>query len=88
MSLANSAEIDPKLRSLDRFLDVVFALTFFRIVEFLPSFQDGRWTQLPHGILSLLASQPANLTRVVFGLVIILYYWIRKNALLSVARGH
>ncbi len=30
-----------KLRSLAIFLDVVFALMFFRIVEFLPSFQDG-----------------------------------------------
>jgi hypothetical protein len=62
---------------------VVFALVFFRIVEFLPSFQDGRWMQLPHGILSLLASQPANLTRVAFGVVIIVYYWNRKNTFFS-----
>jgi len=75
---------DQKLRSLGVFLDVVFALMFFRIVEFLPSFQDGRWVHLPHGILSLLASQPANLTRVTFGLVITVYYWNRKNTLFSV----
>ena len=56
---------------------------FFRIVEFLPSFQDGPWIQLPHGILSLLASQPANLMRVVFGLLITAYYWNRKNTFLS-----
>ena len=74
---------DEKLRSLGIFLDVVFALVFFRIVEFLPSFLDGHWLQLPHGILSLLASQPANLTRVVFGLVIVAYYWNRKNTFLS-----
>ena len=81
---SSSAVPDQKLRSLAIFLDVIFALMFFRIVEFLPSFQDGRWVRLPHGILSLLASQPANLTRVVFGLVITVYYWNRKNALFSV----
>ncbi|MGB8910613.1 MAG: hypothetical protein WCC84_17855 [Candidatus Cybelea sp.] len=75
---------DRALRSLNRFADVVFALMFVRTVEFLPSFQDGRRTQLPHGLLSLLASQPANLTRVVFGLLVILYYWSRKNTLVAV----
>lgn len=75
---------DRGLRSLNRFLDVVFALVFFRIVEFLPSFEDRHWTQLPYGLLSLLQSEPANLTRVVFGVIIVVYYWDRKNALLSV----
>lgn len=37
---------DQKLRSLGIFLDVVFALIFFRIVEFLPPFQDGHWVHL------------------------------------------
>jgi hypothetical protein len=74
---------DEKLGSLAVFLDVIFALMFFRIVEFLPSFQDGHWQHLPYGILSLLVGQPANLMRVVFGLVITIYYWTRKNALLS-----
>src|ERR1039458_8207087 len=83
MTMASDTVPDQKLRSLGVFLDVIFALMFFRIVEFLPSFQDGRWMQLPHRILSLLASQPANLTRVVFGLVITVYYWNRKNAFLS-----
>lgn len=71
---------DQTLRSLNRFVDVVFALLFFRAIEYLPSFQGGRWTELPHGLLSLLASQPANLTRVIFGLLIIVYYWSRKNS--------
>jgi hypothetical protein len=83
MAIVNDTGPDQKLRSLGVFLDVVFALIFFRIIEFLPSFQGGHWRQLPHGVLSLLASQPVNLTRVVFGLVIIIYYWTRKNALLS-----
>jgi hypothetical protein len=75
---------DQKLRSLGIFLDVVLALMFFRIVEFLPSFQGGHWVHLPHGILSLLASQPTNLTRVAFGLIITVYYWNRKSTLFSV----
>lgn len=70
---------DQTLRSLNRFVDVVYALLFFRAIEYLPSFQDGRWTHFPNGLLSLLASQPANLTRVIFGVVIIVYYWGRKN---------
>ena len=75
---------DQGFRSLNRFLDVVFALVFFRVIEFLPPFQDKHWVQLPYGLLSLLAGEPANLTRVVFGLIIVIYYWDRKNALLSV----
>jgi len=83
MLTASDLVTDQKARSLGIFLDVVFALIFLRIIEFLPSFQDRHWVQLPHGILSLLASQPANLIRVVFGVVITVYYWTRKNALLS-----
>jgi hypothetical protein len=83
MTIANDPAPDQELRSLGIFLDVVFALMFFGIAEFLPSFRDGHWQQLPHGLLSLLASQPANLTRVVFGLVVTVYYWMRKNALLG-----
>jgi len=83
MSKANDTVPDGRLRSLGIFLDVVFALIFFRIVEFLPSFQDGRCVQLPHGMLSLLASSPANLTRVIFGLLMTVYYWYRKNIFLS-----
>jgi hypothetical protein len=83
MTIASDTVPDQELRSLGIFLDVVFALMFFRIVEFLPSFLDEHWQHLPHGLLSLLASQPANLTRVVFGLVVTVYYWTQKNTLLS-----
>lgn len=71
------------LRSLNRLSDVVFGLMGFSVMGFLPSFQDGHWLQLRYGILSLLASQPANLTRVVFGLIVVIYYWSRKNAVLG-----
>lgn len=73
-----------RFMSLGIFLDVLFALLFFRIIEFLPAFADKHWVHLPYGLLSLLASEPANLTRVVFGVIIVIYYWSRKNALLSV----
>jgi hypothetical protein len=74
---------DRNLKSLNRFLDVLFALAFFRIVEYLPSFTSGHWAQLHYGLLSLLTSSPANLVRVAFGLVTISYFWFRKNTLLS-----
>jgi hypothetical protein len=72
-----------QLKSLNAFLDVVFALIFFRIVEYLPSFAGTHWEQLPNGLLGLLASQPANLTRVVFGVIMVAYCWSRKNAFLG-----
>lgn len=74
---------DQTLKSLNTFLDVVFALLFFRIIEYLPSFEDKHWIQLPRGLLSLLAGEPANLTRVGFGVIIVVYYWSRKNAMMS-----
>lgn len=73
-----------RLASLNTFLDALFALGFFRIMQFLPAYEDKSWQQLPYGLLSLLASQPVNLIRIVFGLLIIVYYWYRKNTLLSV----
>jgi hypothetical protein len=81
------ANMDRNLKSLNRFLDVLFALAFFRIVEYLPSFTSGQWVKLPHGLLSLLASSPPNLVRVVFGLVTISYFWFRKNTLLSLVEA-
>lgn len=78
---------DRKLKSLNRFLDVLFALAFFRIFEYLPSFADGHWVHLPHALLSLLASSPANLVRVIFGLITIAYFWFRKNTLLTLVES-
>jgi hypothetical protein len=74
------------LRALNRFLDVLFALAFFRTIEFLPIPQSTDLTTLPYGILSVLGSSPANLTRVIFCLIIIVYYWSRKNTLLGVVQ--
>lgn len=75
--------IDRNLNSLSRFLDILFALAFFACVQSLPSYTDGHWVRLPHGLLSLLASSPANISRVVFGLIMIAYFWIRKLTLHS-----
>jgi hypothetical protein len=76
--------IDNRLSSLNTFLDVVFALAFFRVVQFLPALHEQRLADLPKGLLSLLASQPANLERVAFGSLVVVYYWNRKNYFFSV----
>jgi hypothetical protein len=73
-----------RYKSLSTFLNVVFALAFFRAVQFLPPFEDKHWLALPHGILSLLASEPTNLSRVAFGLIIVGYCWCRTNTMMSV----
>ena len=72
---------DRNVKSMSRFLDVLFALALFRIVEYLPSFVSSHWIQLPHGLLSLLVSSKPNLVRVTFGLITITYLF----ATLSVA---
>lgn len=72
------------LKSLSRFVDVVFALAFFRAIEFLPLPQNGELTTSAYGVFSVIASSPANLTRVVFCLIVIVYYWARKNALAGI----
>ncbi|HEY6325251.1 MAG TPA: hypothetical protein VIW73_01870 [Candidatus Cybelea sp.] len=75
--------LDQRFTSLNRFLDVLFALAFFRAVQFLPAFQDQRWLHQPGAIFGLLEGEPTNLTRVVFGLIVVAYFWCRKNTLLS-----
>jgi hypothetical protein len=77
---------DRMLRTLNRFLDILFALAFFRTIEFLPMARSSQLSTLPYGILSVIGSSPANITRVVFSLIIIVYYWSRKNALLAVVQ--
>ena len=82
-----TASGDRTLQSLNRFLDVVFALLFFRTIEFLPLPQSGQLVTSPLGILSIVGSSPANITRVAFCLIIIIYYWSRKNTLLGVVQS-
>src|SRR5579883_73477 len=81
-----TANGDRTLRSLNRLLDVSFALAFFRTIEFLPMAQSRQLATLPYGILSLIGSSPANLTRVVFCSIVVVYYWSRKNTLLAVVQ--
>jgi uncharacterized membrane protein len=76
--------IDNRLSSLSTFLDVLFALACFRVVQFLPALRDQRLADLPRGLFSLLASEPTNLERVAFGFVVVVYYWNRKNYFFSV----
>jgi hypothetical protein len=72
-----------RYKNLSTFLNVLFALAFFRAVQFLPPFEGNHWLALPHGLLSLLASEPTNLTRVAFGLIIVGYCWCRTNTMMS-----
>jgi hypothetical protein len=73
-----------RYKNLSVFLNVLLALAFFRAVQYLPPFEDKNWATLPYGELSLLVSQPANLTRVAFGLIIVAYFWCRTNTMISV----
>jgi hypothetical protein len=75
------------LTSLNRFLDIIFALALFRTIEFLPMPHSSQLQTLSYGILSVIGISPANITRVVFCLIIIIYYWSRKNTLFAVVQS-
>jgi hypothetical protein len=49
--------IDNRLSSLNAFLDVVFALAFFRVVQFLPALHEQRLADFPKGLFDFRITQ-------------------------------
>jgi hypothetical protein len=63
-------------RRLEVFLDVVYALLFIRMIDFLPPAEHMRWVDSPIGILQVFADNPGKLLRIVipFGVI-----WVVKR---------
>lgn len=75
---------DPGARRLSRlqvFLDVVYALVFFRMINYLPASEDMRWADSRWGLLQLLADHRDELLRIVVGVGLTLLYWNQNNKL-------
>ena len=64
-----------QLRRLEVFIDVVFALVFFRIIHYLPATENMEWVGKPYGVLQPLVDDPVQFVRIFIGLGLTLIYW-------------
>lgn len=71
------------LRRLEVFLDVVYALIFFRLLQYLPQVENMKWLGKPRGLLQLMMENHVELLRMLIGLVLVLIYWNLTNKVLG-----
>lgn len=72
-----------RLRRLEVFLDVVYALVFFRMINYLPASENMRWAGSRWGLLQLLVDNREELLRIVVGIGLTLIYWNLNNKLFA-----
>jgi hypothetical protein len=73
-----------QLKRLKTFVDVVFAITFWKILDYLPHFEDMSWVDKPFGLLSNFIEHPDDSLRMAIGLALVIIYWIQNNRLLNI----
>jgi len=71
------------LTRLETFLDVVYALIFFQMLQYLPQSEGMEWVGKPLGLLQPLVDNPVEVLRIIIGLGITLLYWNFNNKLLG-----
>ncbi len=72
-----------QLRRLETFLDVAYAVLFVDFIMYLPHTEDMAWTDLPFGLLSLLAENSVDLMRLVIAVGLTLISWNLTHKLLG-----
>ncbi len=72
-----------RLRRLETFLDVAYAMLFVHFIMYLPHTEDMAWTDLPFGLLSLLAENSVDLMRLVIAVGLTLISWNLTHKLLG-----
>ena len=72
-----------RLRRLETFLDVVYAVLFVHFIMYLPKTEDMAWMQLPWGLLSLLIDNRVELLRLFIAVGLTLISWNLTHKLLS-----
>lgn len=82
-SAADAAVGVKYLRRLEVFLDVVYALLFVEMLQYLPMAEDMSWVGSPLGLLQVLVDNPDELLRIFIGLGLTLIYWNHNNRLLG-----
>ena len=80
---ADSATGRKRLRRLERFLDIAYAVLFVNIIMYLPETEDMAWTDLPLGLVSLLLDNSLDLMRLFIAVGLTLISWNLTHKLLG-----
>jgi len=76
-----------RLRRLEVFLDVVYALLFAMMLQYLPQAEDMAWAEHRLGLLQLLVDHRVELLRIFIGLGLTPIYWNLHVNLLAPLAG-
>jgi len=72
-----------RLRRLQTFLDVAYAVLFVDFIQYLPHTEDMKWEELPYGLLSLLLDNSLDLMRLIIAVGLTLISWNLTHKLLG-----
>ncbi|MCA0900063.1 MULTISPECIES: hypothetical protein [Microbulbifer] len=72
-----------RLRRLETFVDVAYAVLFVNFIMYLPATEDMTWVEMPYGLLSLLVADPELLLRLVIAVGLTLINWNLTHKLLG-----
>lgn len=72
-----------RLRRLQTFLDVAYAVLFVDFIQYLPHTEDMAWEELPYGLLSLLLDNAVDLLRLIIAVGLTLISWNLTHKLLG-----
>ena len=72
-----------RLRRLETFLDIAYAVLFVNFIMYLPKTEDMAWTDLPYGLLSLLLDNSPELMRLFIAVGLTLISWNLTHKLLG-----
>ena len=72
-----------RLRRLQTFLDVAYAVLFVDFIQYLPHTEDMAWEELPYGLLSLLIDNSIDLLRLIIAVGLTLISWNLTHKLLG-----
>ena len=80
---ADSATGRKRLRRLETFIDIAYAVLFVKFIMYLPETEDMAWTDLPFGLLSLLLDNSLDLMRLFIAVGLTLISWNLTHKLLG-----
>jgi uncharacterized membrane protein len=80
---SDSATGRKRLRRLETFLDIAYAVLFVNFIMYLPEMEDMAWTDLPFGLLSLLLDNSLDLMRLFIAVGLTLIAWNLTHKLLG-----
>jgi uncharacterized membrane protein len=79
----DSATGHKRLRRLETFLDVAYAVLFVNFIMYLPETEDMTWIDLPYGLLSLLLDNSLDMMRLFIAVGLTLISWNLTHQLLG-----